>query len=82
MTYPSAVLLAVEATSASERSAAVGSVGAAVDIALGVGAVTLGGVAHFWGYDGAFLVAAAVALSGLAVLRPVRTGATIPEPAP
>ena len=82
MTYPSAVLLAVEATSASERSAAVGSVGAAVDIALGVGAVTLGGVAHFWGYDGAFLVAAAVALSGLAVLRPLRAGATIPEPAP
>jgi MFS family permease len=82
MTYPSAVLLAVEATSASERSAAVGSVGAAVDVALGIGALTLGGVAKFWGYEGAFIVASAVALSGLAVLRPLRTPATIPEPAP
>jgi MFS family permease len=82
MTYPSAVLLAVEATGPSERSAAVGSVGAAVDIALGIGAVTLGGVAKFLGYDGAFLVAAAVALTGLALLRPLRVGTTIPEPAP
>jgi MFS family permease len=84
MTYPSAVLLAVEATSATERSAAVGSVGAAVDVALGLGALTLGGVAKFWGYGGAFLVAAAVALSGLAILRPMRTPARIPleEPSP
>ena len=83
MTYPSAILLAVEATSASERSAAVGSVGAAVDVALGIGAVTLGGVAKFVGYGGAFLVAAAVALSGLAVLRPLRPPTKIPleEPA-
>jgi MFS family permease len=70
MTYPSAVLLAVESASVSERSAVVGSVGAAVDVALGVGALTLGGVAKFVGYDGAFLVASIVALSGLVVLRP------------
>ena len=84
MTYPSAVLLAVEATSAAERSAVVGSVGAAVDVALGLGALTLGGVAKFWGYNGAFLVASAVALSGLVVLRPVRPAGRIPleEPAP
>jgi hypothetical protein len=62
----------------------VGSVGAAVDVALGLGALTLGGVAKFWGYGGAFLVAAAVALSGLAILRPMRTPARIPleEPSP
>jgi MFS family permease len=72
MTYPSAVLLAVQSTSAAERSAVVGSVGAAVDVALGVGALTLGGVARFWGYGGAFLVASAVALSGLAALWPLR----------
>ncbi len=72
MTYPSAVLLAVQSTSAVERSAVVGSVGAAVDVALGVGALTLGAVAKFWGYGGAFLVASAVALSGLAALWPMR----------
>jgi MFS family permease len=72
MTYPSAVLLAVQSTSSAERSAVVGSVGAAVDVALGLGALTLGGVAKFWGYGGAFLVASAVALSGLAALWPLR----------
>ena len=78
MTYPSAVLLAVESTSANERSAVVGSVGAAVDVALGLGALTLGGVAKFSGYDGAFLVASVVALSGLAALWPMRPAARIP----
>jgi MFS family permease len=72
LTYPSAVLLAMEATSTSERSAAVGSVGAFIDVAIGLGAVMLGGVAAVAGYGGAFLVAAAVALSGLAVLVPLR----------
>lgn len=73
MTYPSAMLLAIEATSGAERSAAVGSVGAFVDVAIGLGAFTLGGVAKFWGYGGAFLVASAVALSGLIVLAPRRS---------
>ena len=72
LTYPSAVLLAMEATSTAERSAAVGSVGAFIDVAIGLGAVLLGGVAAVAGYGGAFLVAAAVALSGLAVLVPLR----------
>jgi len=72
LTYPSAVLLAMEATSTAERSAAVGSVGAFIDVAIGLGAVMLGGVAAVAGYRGAFLVAAAVALSGLAVLVPLR----------
>jgi len=78
MTYPSAMLLAIEATSGAEKSAAVGSVGAFVDVALGLGAFTLGGVAKFWGYGGAFLVASAVALSGLIVLAPMRGARGIP----
>jgi len=82
MTYPSAVLLAVQSTSAAERSAVVGSVGAAVDVALGVGALTLGAVAKFWGYGGAFLVASAIALSGLAALWPMRTGVGRPSGEP
>jgi MFS family permease len=77
MTYPSAVLLAVRSTSAHERSAVVGSVGAAVDVALGVGALTLGAVAKFWGYGGAFLVASAVALTGLAALWPLRSSRAV-----
>jgi MFS family permease len=72
LTYPSAVLLAMEATSAAERSATVGTVGAFVDVAIGFGAFTLGGVAAVSGYGGAFLVASLVALSGLLVLMPLR----------
>jgi predicted MFS family arabinose efflux permease len=70
--YPSAVLLAMESTTPAERSAAVGSVGAAVDVAIGLGALTLGGVAAVWGYAGAFLAAALVALSGLLAAARVR----------
>jgi len=72
LTYPSAVLLAMESTAAAERSAAVGSVGAAVDVALGLGAFILGGVAAVAGYGGAFLVAGGVALVGLLALGPLR----------
>ena len=72
LTYPSAMLLAMEATSAEERSATVGTVGAFVDVAIGLGAITLGGAAAIAGYGGAFLVASAVALSGLAVLVPLK----------
>jgi MFS family permease len=78
LTYPSAVLLAMEATSTAERSATVGTVGAFVDVAIGFGAFTLGGVAAVWGYGGAFLVASFVALSGLAVLVPLRRSGRIP----
>ena len=77
LTYPSAVLLAMEATSTEERSATVGTVGAFVDVAIGVGAFTLGGVAAVWGYGGSFLVASLVALSGLAVLVPLRQSGRI-----
>jgi MFS family permease len=76
--YPSAMLLAMEATTPAERSATVGSVGAFVDVAIGLGAFTLGGVAAVWGYGGAFLVASLIALSGLLVLAPLRTPGRIP----
>ncbi len=78
LTYPSAVLLAMEATSTAERSATVGTVGAFVDVAIGFGAFTLGGVAAVSGYGGAFLVASLVALSGLLVLLPLRHSNRIP----
>ncbi len=78
LTYPSAVLLAMEATSTAERSATVGTVGAFVDVAIGFGAFTLGGVAAVSGYGGAFLVASLVALSGLLVLVPLRHSNRIP----
>lgn len=72
LSYPAAVLLAMETSSEAERSAVVGGVTAFVDVALGLGAFTLGAVAAFTGYAGAFLVSSVVALSGLLVLAPLR----------
>jgi predicted MFS family arabinose efflux permease len=81
LSYPAAVLLAMQASSEAERSAVVGGVTAFVDVALGLGAFTLGGVAAVTGYGGAFLVGAAVAFSGLLVVAPLRgrrAAATVP----
>lgn len=77
LVYPSAVLLAIEATRPAERSAVLGSVGAFVDIALGMGAFVLGAVAEVAGYGEAFLVAGAMALSGLLFLVPLRRSGRI-----
>jgi MFS family permease len=68
LVYPSAILLAMEGTSTAERSAVVGSVGAFVDVALGVGAFVLGAIAEVTSYGEAFLVSAAIATSGLLAL--------------
>jgi MFS family permease len=72
LSYPAAVLLAMETSSEAERSAVVGGVTAFVDVALGLGAFTLGAVAAVTGYAGAFLVSSVVALSGLLVVAPRR----------
>ena len=78
LVYPSALLLAIEATNPAERSAVLGSVGAFIDVALGAGAFMLGAVAEFAGYGEAFIVAAGVALTGLIILAPRRTSGRIP----
>jgi MFS family permease len=72
LSFPAAVLLAMQASTEAERSAVVGGVTAFVDVALGVGAFVLGGVAAITGYAGAFVVGAVVAFSGLLVVAPLR----------
>ena len=78
LAYPAVTLLAIARTPPAERSAAIGAVGAAVDSALGLGALALGTTAEVAGYDGAFLVAAVVAATGLLVLARLAHG---PAPA-
>jgi MFS family permease len=70
LSYPAAVLLAMETSSEAERSAVVGGVTAFVDVALSLGAFTLGAVAALTGYAGAFVVASVVALCGLLLVVP------------
>jgi MFS family permease len=72
LSYPAAVLLAMETSSEAERSAVVGGVTAFVDVALALGAFTLGAVAAVTGYAGAFFVSSFIALGGLLVLFPLR----------
>jgi MFS family permease len=72
LSYPAAVLLAMETSNEAERSAVVGGVTAFVDVALALGAFTLGAVAAVTGYAGAFFVSSFIALGGLLVLFPLR----------
>ena len=68
LAYPAVSLLALARARASERSAALGSVSACVDIALAGGAFALGVVAEVAGYRGVFVAGAAIALAGLLLL--------------
>jgi MFS family permease len=77
LVFPSAILLAMETSSPRERSAVVGSVGAFVDVALGIGAFVLGALAEVTSYAEAFLVTAAIASCGLLALFSIRKGGTM-----
>lgn len=67
--FPALMTLAVRDAPPRERGAVVGTYSAFVDLAFGLGAVSLGPVAHLVGYRGAFAVSAGVAVVGLVLLR-------------
>ncbi len=68
LAFPALMTMAIRSAPATERSAVVGTFTAFFDLAFGLGAISLGGVASIAGYGGAFVTAAAVAFAGLAVL--------------
>jgi MFS family permease len=83
LAFPAMLMLAVQHAPAAERSAAVGTVTAFVDLALASGALTLGVVAEVAGYRGAFATASAVAAAGLLLLpRLAHARARAPEATP
>ena len=67
--FPALMSLALSGAPDSERGAVVGTQTAFVDIAFGLGSVSLGVVAHAVGYRGTFAVSAGVAIIGLVLLR-------------
>ena len=68
LAFPALMTMAIRSAPATERSAVVGTFTAFFDLAFGLGAISLGGVASIAGYGGAFVTAAVVAFGGLAVL--------------
>jgi MFS family permease len=67
--YPALLLLALTGTRQHERASVVGTFSTFFDLAMGLGAVTVGAVSEVAGYRGGFLTAAGLALVGLALLR-------------
>ena len=65
LAFPALVTLALRGTDPAERGVVMGTVGAFVDLAFGIGPATLGLVSAAFGYRGAFLAAAVVACAGL-----------------
>lgn len=68
LAFPALMAFVVAGAPAHERSAAVGTLSAFVDLAIASGAVVLGVVVKLSDYRGAFLVAALVAAGGLLLL--------------
>jgi MFS family permease len=68
LTFPALMTVAVASAPAAERGSVVGTFTAFFDLAFGVGAVALGGVAEIFGYRGSFAIAGAVAVAGVLLL--------------
>lgn len=67
--FPALMLLAIRGAPAFESGAVVGTYSAFVDLAFGAGALSLGPIAHAFGYPATYAVSAAVAVAGLILLR-------------
>jgi MFS family permease len=74
LAFPALMLLAVRGAPASERGAVLGTFTAFIDLAFGIGPVTLGFVAGAVGLAGSFLAAAVVAALGLVLLAASSVG--------
>ena len=78
---PAVFALAVERVAPEERGAVIGTTSAFLDVALGIGPAALGFVAASFGYAGTFLVGAAAAAAGLAMVVATRLGGLPPRTA-
>jgi MFS family permease len=79
--FPALLAVAVSRVDEMERGSVVGTTTAFVDLSFGAGPAVLGFLAGAIGYDGAFLVSAAIAAVGAGVLA-VRRQALLPHPEP
>jgi MFS family permease len=73
LAFPALLTLAVDRADASDRSSVIGTFSACVDVGFAIGALTLGGVASIWGYDGVFVTSALIAMVGALALARIST---------
>jgi predicted MFS family arabinose efflux permease len=71
------MLMAVNRVPADQRGAAVGTVSAALDVAFGVGGLSLGLIADSSGYPAVFALSALVALAGLLLMPRKQTASVL-----
>ena len=67
--YPGLMTMAVHAAPEAERGSVVGTFTAFFDLSFGAGGASLGAVAALFGYRGAFVAGAGVAVLGLLLLE-------------
>lgn len=77
LAFPSVMLMAVNRVPADQRGAAVGTVSAALDVAFGVGGLSLGLIADSSGYPAVFALSALVALAGLLLMPRKQTASVL-----
>jgi MFS family permease len=73
LAFPALMTLAVDRAEVSERSSVIGTFSACIDVGFALGALTLGAVASFAGYQGVFVVGALASVVGAIVLVRIPT---------
>jgi MFS family permease len=73
LAFPALMTLAVSRAEPSERSSVIGTFSACIDVGFAIGALTLGGVASFAGYEGVFIAGALASLVGALLLARLPT---------
>jgi MFS family permease len=68
LAFPALMTVAVAATPIAERGAVLGTFSAFVDVAFGLGPVTLGAIAALFGYRGAFVGGGLFAVAGFLMM--------------
>ncbi len=74
LAFPALMTLAVNRAEPAERSSVIGTFSACIDVGFAIGALSLGGVAAFAGYDGVFVAGALAAVVGAVLLARLPTG--------
>jgi MFS family permease len=77
LAFPALMTLAVNRAEPSERSSVIGTFSACIDVGFALGALSLGAVASFAGYDGVFLAGALASVVGALLLARLPTAVPV-----